>query len=153
MRVLLTICISVAILFAGCDTKPDTCTDQSAWRLRIGFYSATVNPNYTTIKDSIPRSFSAQSDTTTALPLLQNSDTSKFSISINGKQNAVLYVVYKHYRVFENYTCGFRTNFVLDTVYTDHQVCDSIIIVQPNITNANQENCRFYLNRDTTRYL
>lgn len=160
MRSLLIICISVILVLTNCDTKPDTCKDQSNWRLRIAFYSVIVNNNLKTIQDSTLRSFTAQytsqPDTNhmsgSNLPLAQNSDTSKFSVSINGKNSFVLWVVYKRDRFFENYTCGFRTNFVLDTVYTDRQICDSIKIVQPNITDAYQENCRIYLNRDTTLY-
>ena len=158
MRIVLIYCISIVFLFVACNTIPDSCKEQSAWQLRIGFKKVKIAGSLKTVKDSTFRSFIAQyishPDTnvfkTPSLPLAQGSDTSKFSININKNGIHTLYVVYKRDRTFENYTCGFRTNFTLDTIYTIPKICDSIIIVQPNITDVYQENCRFYFNSDTT---
>ena len=158
MRSVLLVCLSIVVFFVGCDTKPDTCKEQSAWQLRIGFYSAKLVGNIQTSKDTVLRSFTArliiQPDSVfgRSLPLRQNADTSVYSILINGKLSASFYAVYKRELAFENYTCGFRTNFFLDTVYTIPTICDSITIVQPNITDVYQENCRFYLSHDSTKY-
>jgi len=158
MRSVLLVCLSIVVFFVGCDTKPDTCKEQSAWQLRIGFYSAKTVGNIQTSKDTVLRSFTArliiQPDSVfgRSLPLRQNADTSVYSILINGKLSASFYAVYKRELAFENYTCGFRTNFFLDTVYTIPTICDSITIVQPNITDVYQENCRFYLSHDSTKY-
>jgi len=157
MRSVLLVCLSIVVFFVGCDTKPDTCKEQSAWQLRIGFYSAKLVGNIQTSKDTVLRSFTArliiQPDSVLgrSLPLRQNADTSVYSILINGKLSASFYAVYKRELAFENYTCGFRTNFLLDTVYTIPKICDSITIVQPNITDVYQENCRFYFNGDTVK--
>ena len=160
MRSILFVCFSMIILFVGCDTKPDTCKEQSAWQLRVGFYSAKLVGNIQTSKDTVLRSFTArliiQPDSIfkkPSFPLLQSADTSVYSLLINGKLSASFYAVYKRELAFENYTCGFRTNFLLDTVYTIPKICDSITIVQRNITDVYQENCRFYLSHDSIKYL
>lgn len=167
MRIVVVYCILFVLLLAACVTKPDTCKEQSSWQLHIGFKKIKVVSTLNTIKDSALRSFRtkliSRYDTTVwdvssstrksiSFPLIQSSDTSVFSVNLNGKKASTLYVIYKRNRTFENYSCGFRTSFQLDTVYTDPPICDSIIIVQPNITDVYQENCRFYLNNDSTLY-
>jgi hypothetical protein len=162
MQRLLVLSILFIVILSGCDSKPDTCKEQSAWQFRIGFKKVSVaNNNVKTVKDSAIRSFIALYmyknllDTnilSKSLPLAQASDTSIFLFNLNGKGIDTLCVIYKRERIFENYTCGFRTNFIIDTVYTKPIICDSIVIVQPNITDVYQENCRFYLNNDSTKY-
>jgi hypothetical protein len=159
MRNFIIVCLSICLLLPGCDTKPDTCREQSAWQLGLGFYNVTFSGTYKSVKKVTLKSFLAKctilSDTYTfkndSLPLLQSRDTTVYSITINGKSTANLYVVYKRDKIFENYKCGFRTNFQLDTLYTNPEICDSISIVQPNITDVYQENCRFYFNSDTVK--
>ncbi len=141
------------VILVGCSIKPDTCKEQSAWQMGLTFKQVVIKNNVRSVKDSTLKSFYAvctnKTDTggfkTPSLALAQTSDTTSFRITLNGKANATMYVIYKRDRIFENYKCGFRTNFILDTVYTSPVIYDSIIIVQPNITDVNQENCRFYL--------
>jgi len=151
--------LAIVLLLAGCDIKPDTCREQSSWALRVGFYRVDTTGGVITPKDSALRYILINSDNSildssglakVSLGLYQSRDTTKFSITLNAWRSATLYAVYQHERVFENYKCGFRTNFFLDTIYTVPKICDSIIIVYPNITDVYQENCRFYLNRDST---
>src|SRR6266542_5967483 len=148
MRIVVVYCILFVLFLAACVTKPDTCKEQSAWQLHVGFKKIKVVSTLNTMKDSTVRSFISQyisepnikpdtavKKTTAGFHLSQSSDTSIFSIILNGKKPSKLYVIYKRNRTFENYSCGFRTSFQLDTVYTDTPICDSIIIVQPNITD------------------
>lgn len=164
MRIIVLYCIAFILFFNACATKPDTCKEQKSWMLHIGFKKVKIVSTLKTIQDTTLRSFTSQyisesgvkldttlKNTSAGFHLSQHADTSIFAINVNGKMSSTLYVVYKRDRVFENYTCGFRTNFVLDTIYTSPQICDSIIIVQQNITDVYQENCRFYFNSDTTK--
>jgi len=155
----------IGFFLVGCNVKPDTCKEQSAWQMRIGFKKIsylrlTANDSIKVVKDSTVRSFIARFvtffDTTVfqapSLPLAQTRDTSVFLFNMNGKGIDSLIVIYKRNHIFENYKCGFRTDFVLDKIYTSPVIYDSIVIVQPNITDVYQENCRIYLNNDSTKY-
>ncbi len=151
-------CLALIFLLTGCDTKPDTCKEQSAWTMRVGFYKVDTVKGIRAIKDSVLRLVVVHTDSLRRVnvvnfELYQSVDTTLFSMTVNNMPSATLYAIYKRERIFENYKCGFRTNFFLDTLYTVPQICDSIIIVHPNITDVHQENCRFYFNNDSTKYL
>lgn len=160
MRYLLIATIVGLLFVFGCDTMPDTCKDQSSRQLRVVF-------KYVTFKDSVTKQVTnvnfansyiqfvnspdSNKFTKPNLPLAQNSDTSVFSFFTSNFEFAKLKAFYKPKRVFENYTCGFRTNFTLDSVSfkfassSDTTFCDSIRIVNPTIDDVYKENCWIYL--------
>jgi hypothetical protein len=163
MRYLLIASIVGLFFVFGCDTMPDTCKDQSSRQLRIVF-------KYVTFKDSVTKSVTNRSFaysyiqfrnnpdsnklTIPNLPLAQNADTSVFSFFTSNTELARIKAFYKPKRVFENYTCGFRTNFSLDSISfelihnstpSDTITCDSIRIVNPTIDDVYKENCWIYL--------
>lgn len=163
MRYLLIATIVGLLFVFGCDTMPDTCKDQSSRQLRVVF-------KYVTFKDSVTKKVSngdflnyyiqfvnnpdSNKLTKPNLPLAQNSDSSVFSFIRSNSKFARLKAFYKPNKVFENYTCGFRTNFTLDSVFfelihdsssSDTIVYDSIRIVNPTIDDVYKENCWIYL--------
>jgi len=166
-------------LLIGCNIKPDTCKDQSSRTMKIGFYSTSGTGSRRILTDGlltkikITRGSLVVQDTAglskLALPLLQGTnkegndiDSLAFSISmsitLNNKKTVALtpvtlYTIYKQDRIFENYKCGFRTNFILDKVYASPKdIFDSIIIVQPYISDVYQENCKLYFSNDSTKH-
>jgi hypothetical protein len=152
-----------AILFvlAACDEKPDTCESQAARKMEIYFYSSkhgkvaandSTITSFVAIHQAFKDTVSVSKKTNINLPLSQLSDTSVFDVTINQTKKVTLYVCYKRDLIFENYKCGYRYNFDIDTIFAVPQFCDSIKIIQSYVSDVTQENCRFYFNRDTTLY-
>jgi Family of unknown function (DUF6452) len=159
----LIFCSIIVSFFASCDIKPDTCKDQSAWTVKNFFYKVEIVNGVRTVSDSTLSDVLVKKDALTlindtsglqmvGLELMQSVSKTIFDIKINKMPSAKLYAVYKAETIFENYKCGFRTNFFLDSLYTVPRIFDSIIIVNPNITDVYQENCRFYFNNDSAKY-
>jgi hypothetical protein len=87
-----------------------------------------------------------------SLPLAQMNDTSVFNINLHGWADQ-LNVVYKRKNVFVNYDCGFRTEYILDTVWFSIHPQDTILINQTQryVSTSLLENCKILL--DTTFHL
>jgi hypothetical protein len=153
---------TVFSVMTACNEKPDTCEEQSGRQLIFGFYSVQKTTGKSIVRDSIVSGFSAvvfsTSDSlikkgnikSSALPLSQLTDTCAFTLHINDKDIG-LFVRYRKDLIFENYTCGFRTNFILDTLFTSPAFFDSIVITHSTITDVNLENCKFYFTRHTVK--
>lgn len=152
---------ALVFLTMGCDIKPDTCKDQSAWTMKIGFYDVTVSGtkratserqlSYLKITDDGSVIQNARKVSKIAMALFQEKDSMAFDFTIGKSDtvtlsNTTVNVIYKPDRIFENYKCGFRTNFYLNKIEADTSIFDSITIVQPLITDVYQENCKFYIN-------
>jgi hypothetical protein len=140
----------------GCDVKPDTCRDQESRTLKMGFYSVAVTGSKRTVTEValgkvVINTYTLRKVSKLAMSMFQEKDSIAFLCAI-GKTDTVnlsqtpVYITYIPDRVFENYKCGFRTNFILKSVKADTAVFDSIKIAQPYITDVYQENFKFYLN-------
>jgi hypothetical protein len=151
----------ISFFLVACDETPDTCKSQSARKMEIDFYASkhgkvavkdSTVPSIVAIHQAFDDTVTISKKTSINLPLSQLCDSSIFDVTINYTKKVTLYVYYKRDMIFENYTCGFRYNFTLDTVYSVPQFCDSIKIVQSYVSDVTEENCRFYFNHDTTMY-
>lgn len=153
---------AVALFFlVACDEQPETCKAQSARKMEIDFYSSAHDDvaaddstvtSLVAIHQAFSDTVSIAKKTSIELPLSQLADSSVFDVTINQTKKVTLYVYYKRELIFENYKCGFRYNFDLDTIFSVPQFCDSIKIIQSYVSDITQENCRFYFNYDTTKY-
>lgn len=78
------------------------------------------------------------------LLLNQEVDTSKFEIILDGNKDT-LDIISRRDIHFISYECGFITNFNIDTIINrSNNFIDSIKVLQPSVTVADDENIKIY---------
>ena len=150
---------SGSVILPACNTD-NICNEKTISLLKVGFYCRYYSNDRYLTKDSIisisglncvGSNFPLIYDTTVNvsklyLPLSQNADSSTFEIVLD-KYTDRYTVKYKRNRVFINYDCGFRTDFILDTLTSMDNRIDSIIINKSLVTETDDEHIKIYFYR------
>jgi hypothetical protein len=154
--------IAFALLAYACNTDK-ICNENRSTYLKIGIYGIQKVDNKVNVGllDSIkvtifgigrPDSLIYNEATTSEiiLPLSQLKDTSVFDIKIIHERTKEDYkldnytLIYKRSKVFINYDCGFRTDFVIDTIIPALNAFDSLYFNTRVVTDANEEHIKIF---------
>lgn len=160
--VIIIICMAFVVLLAACNTDK-ICNENRTTYLRIGFYgiqkvnNAIEKGTIDSIKITVFGIGRADSliynkveTSEIVLPLAQSKDTSVFDVTYShARTNAVwqndnYILVYKRSKVFVNYECGFRTDFVIDTIISTHNAIDSLYFNTRTVTDAKEEHIKIF---------
>jgi hypothetical protein len=159
LKFLIFLYVTGMFVLPACNTE-DICNENTITTLKLGFYCRYYSNDRYLTKDSVI-SISELSlkgldkylvlDTVYKtsklyLPLSGNADSSVFSILLDKYSDEYL-VKYTRNRVFINYDCGFRTDFTIDTIISVDNRFDSVVISNPLVTDADDENIKIYFYR------
>jgi len=144
----------VLFMAFGCNVEK-SCNENRLSFLQFSFHKVyTSVGNRQMVKDSLLSKLAVSwpgyiMDTvrvsSVTLPLSLNSDTSEFEFYLNDTSAGNVQVIYARSQIFINYECGFRTDFTLDTLVSSLNNIDSIQIIRPVVTDADEKHIKIFL--------
>lgn len=139
-------------LFSSCQIKNDCDSTESL--VKIGFYVKEDESETSVTKDSVSvfgvgredsLLYELESLNVVLIPLSPMSESSAFVFEIGSFIDTITFF-YQTKTRFESVECGFIVDFSIDNVYYTENAIDTVMRINKEIKNENDENYRIFFN-------